>query len=618
MPIIKSKRMKNFIILAFFFFGIVANASVKYSTFIDQQLKLSMQISDANLTQKKVSDLIKKQEALYEKALYTLMSKKQKYIDNAISYNSKIFSLRKIIAVNKRIGNNYAVTRDEVQIKSYRIAKNINDLIRNILIALDGSSAETFEKKLNKFVALNQKELVKLTKNNYKDLLTLKGKAPVIIALKRNVQEYYALQNITNDIVAHIYKFEKQMYGLSKFSKFHLVNIVVFISSINAVHQVDRLLSTVGLSVVKLIIIVFLIFFIFFIRKLFYFLFEKYLLYNNYLQVYAQNILNRTKKTIDILIVVISLNMIAYAYNSFSNSIAMSGFFNIIYTVIITYFTYNVINIVAPINLEKFSENTSNVKAELINVGIKIVNFFIFLIGFLFILYFAGVNLTALLSGLGIGGFAVAFAAKDTISNFFGTIAILASDAFSQGDWVEINKKEGTVVEIGLRVTTIRTFDNALIAIPNGTFASADIKNWNKRKLGRRIKMKLGIKYDSKLENIKNAIDEIREMLKNHPDISTKDTKFEHIKRQHGKIAKLVSKDDLEGIKRILLVYLDEFSDSSINILVYCFSKSVVWEDWLQTKQDVMEKIMEIFENNNLEFAFPSLSIYDEKNKSNV
>lgn len=616
MLIVKSKRVKKILIFILFFFCVAANANVKYSTFIDQQLKLTMQMSDANLTQKKVSDLAKKQEELYEKALYTLMSKKQKYINDVINYNSEIFSLRKIIAVNKRIGNTYAVTRDEVQIKSYRIAKNINDLIRNILIALDDSSAEIFEKKLNKFVAQNQKELAGLTKNNYKDLLALHGTAPVIIALKRNVQEYYALQNVTNDIVAHIYKFEKQMYGLSKFSKFHLVNIVVYISSINAVHEVDRLLSTVGLSVVKLVIIVFLILSIFFIRKLFYFLFKKYLLRKDYLQVYAQSILDRTKKTIDLLIVVISLNMIAYAYNSFSISNAMSGFFNIIYTLIVTYFIYSVANIIAPINLEKFSENTSNVKAELINVGIKIVNFFIFLIGFLFVLYFAGVNLTALLSGLGIGGFAVAFAAKDTISNFFGTIAILASDAFSQGDWVEINKKEGTVVEIGLRVTTIRTFDNALISIPNGTFASADIKNWNKRKLGRRIKMKLGVKYDSKIENIKNAIGEIREMLKNHPDISTKDTKFEHTKREHGKIAKLVSKDDLEGVKRILLVYLDEFSDSSINILVYCFSKSVKWEEWLRTKQDVMEKIMEIFENNNLEFAFPSLSIYNETKSS--
>jgi len=299
-------------------------------------------------------------------------------------------------------------------------------------------------------------------------------------------------------------------------------------------------------------------------------------------------------------------------YEDFSSDIVLSKLFNVLYTIILTYFIYVVLNTIAALNLQKYERDVSTVKGELINVGIKIVNFFIFTIGLLFILFFAGVNLTAVLSGLGIGGFAVAFAAKDTISNFFGTLSILFSDVFSQGDWIEIDGREGTVVEIGLRVTTIRTFDNALIAIPNGTFASKDIKNWNKRKLGRRIKMKLGVKYNSKGKDINNAVDAIREMLKNHPDIASKETKYEHVFQPRGRVAKLVSKDDLEGVKRTLLVYLDEFSDSSINILVYCFSKSVMWEDWLKTKQDVMEKIMEIFEENNLEFAFPSLSIYEE------
>ena len=604
--------LRYLLIVSVLFFSLQANAKVKYSEFIDTQLQLTMQMSDANLTQEEVSNLVEKQEALYEKALYQLMAKKQSYINNAKDYSSEIFSLKKIIAINKRAGNSYAVIRDEVQINSYRIAKNINFLIRNVLLALDAPDIDDFEAKLNEYTAANQKELSKITKHDYKEYVNTPGTAPVIIALRKNVKEFYALQEVNNDIVAYLYKFEKRMYSLNKFSKYHLVNLVVAISSLSAVHAIDSLLAPIGLSVVKLIIITFLIIIIFLMRKIFYYLFEKYLLNSIYLKEYSQDILHRTSKTIDLVIIVINLNMIAYVYNNFSSSEAMSSFFNIVYALLLTYFIYIIINTVALVNLEKFAKDASSVKAELINVGIKIVNFFIFLIGFLFILYFAGVNLTALLSGLGIGGFAVAFAAKDTISNFFGTLAILASDAFSQGDWVEINGKEGTVVEIGLRVTTLRTFDNALIAIPNGTFASADIKNWNKRKLGRRIKMKLGVKYDSKRQDIKNAIEEIREMLVHHPEIASKDTKYEHITRRQGKVAKLVSKDDLEGIKRTLLVYLDEFSDSSINILVYCFSKSVMWEDWLRTKQDVMEKIMEIFERNNLEFAFPSLSVYDE------
>ena len=95
------------------------------------------------------------------------------------------------------------------------------------------------------------------------------------------------------------------------------------------------------------------------------------------------------------------------------------------------------------------------------------------------------------------------------------------SDVFSQGDWIVSDGKEGTVVEIGLRVTTLRTFDNAMISIPNGVLANGDVKNWNRRVIGRRIKMKLGVKYNSKAENINNAVLAIREMLKDHKGIAT-------------------------------------------------------------------------------------------------
>jgi len=604
--------LRLFFIILLLVSSLQADTKVKYSEFIDQQLQLVLQMSDTNLTQEEVTKLVEKQDRLYEKALYKFMAQKEHYLNTTQDYSSKIFSLRKIMAINQRAGNFYALKRDEVQIDAYKIAKNINLLIRNVLLSLDAPNIEAFESKLNEYTALNQKAVGKIAKHDYKKYEKLSGTAPVIKALRENVKEFYALQEVNDDIISYLYKFEKRMYSLNKFSKYHLIHAVIILSSMSGVHAVDSLLAPLGLNIVKIIIIVLLVLIIFLVRKFFYFIFEKYLLANSYLKEYSQDILHRTSKTIDAMIIVINFNMIAYVYNNFSNTAEISGFFNILYTMLITYFVYIVINTVALINLQKFTKDTSSVKAELINVGIKIINFFILLIGFLFILYFAGVDLTALLSGLGIGGFAVAFAAKDTISNFFGTLAILASNAFSQGDWVEINGKEGTVVEIGLRVTTLRTFDNALIAIPNGTFASADIKNWNKRKLGRRIKMKLGVKYDSKRQDINNAIQEIRQMLLNHPDIASKDTKYEHMAKQHTKVAKLVSVDDLEGVKRTLLVYLDEFADSSINILVYCFSKSVDWEDWLRTKQDVMEKIMEIFEKNNLEFAFPSLSIYDE------
>jgi MscS family membrane protein len=606
--------MRFLLLFLFFTFTLFGQEEYKYSPFIDKQIEITYKLSDANISEEEANKLLNLQTELYEEELNYVMMNKDEIIKNVKEYKSEIFSLKRIITINQRAGNTYAVLRDEVQIKNYEIVRNINLFVRDVLIALDAPTLEDFDNRLARLVEKNQQELKKIADMDYEEYLSLPdNNSKVVDALKKNIREYYALQEIDSDIISYIYKFEGRMYRLNKFSKYKIIKPVIYINSIDAVQSIDRFLNDYNLSVVKLVIILFLIVVIYIFRKLFYILLHRYLINSKYLNEYAEEIILRTKQTIELLIIVINIDIIIYVYNDFSSVAIISKIFNMIYVALLTYFIYIVVNTIAALNLNKLVRDSSGVKAELINVGIKIINFFIFTIGILFVLYFAGVDLTAVLSGLGIGGFAVAFAAKDTISNFFGTLSILFSNIFSQGDWIEIDGKEGVVVEIGLRVTTLRTFDNALIAIPNGTFASKDIKNWDKRKLGRRIKMKIGVKYDSKREDINNAIVEIREMLQNHPEIATKDTQYEHFTSHRSKrMVKLVSQDDLEGIKRTLLVFLDEFSDSSINILIYCFSKSVKWEDWLRVKQDVMEKIMEILERNNLEFAFPSLSIYDE------
>jgi len=606
--------MKNIIKFLFLcvVFSVTLFAEVKYSPLIDTQLKIEAKMNDANLTQAEIKALVKEQETIYRKALDNLMANKQMYIDHLRYFDSEIFSLKKIMSINKRAGNTYAVLRDEVQIKSYLIVRSQNVMIKNVLLALDTPSIEEFDKELGEYIAQNQKEIQKINNKDYKKYLSIHATSRVLQQAQDNIKEYYSLIDINSDVINNLYKFKNKMYRLNKYSKYHLIKPVMYINSFAIVKIVNPFLEKVGLDVIKIFIIIFLIIVIYFFRTIVYVAIERYLLQLDFYSKYSEVIFAEIKKPMEWLIIVININMIIYVYYNFSSVEVMTRIFNIIYGAFFTLLVYKIINVIAGIKLSKFEARNTQVKRELINVGIKIINFFIIMIGILIALYFAGVDLTAVLSGLGIGGFAVAFAAKDTISNFFGTLSILFSDVFSQGDWIEIDSKEGTVVEIGLRVTTIRTFDNALIAIPNGTFASKDIKNWNKRKLGRRIKMKIGVKYDSKQKDIQNAIVEIREMLMNHPEIATPDTKYENTVTKRRYTAKLVSADDLYGIKKTLLVYLDEFADSSITILIYCFSKSVNWEDWLQTKQDVMQQIMEILERNSLEFAFPSLSIYNE------
>jgi MscS family membrane protein len=271
----------------------------------------------------------------------------------------------------------------------------------------------------------------------------------------------------------------------------------------------------------------------------------------------------------------------------------------------VSFFIYRLGNAIAVVKMEQLQRN-KRIRDEVVNLGLKVMNGLVGLLALILILNMLDVNLTAILSGLGIGGVAVAFAAKDTLANFFGSVSILLSELFEQGDWIAIDDMEGTVVEIGLRATTIRTFDNALVAIPNIKLADNGIKNWSRRTMGRRIKMQIGVTYESEMENVKKAIAEIREMLQNHPGIATEKTEYMSSERQ----MKLVSKEDLKGIKRMIMVYLDEFGSSSIDILVYCFSRSVVWNEWHEVKEDVMFKIADILKANNLEFAYPTMMIH--------
>jgi MscS family membrane protein len=286
-------------------------------------------------------------------------------------------------------------------------------------------------------------------------------------------------------------------------------------------------------------------------------------------------------------------------------SINMSKLFSIAYVVLVAIALYRITNTIAYIKMESL-KSSMVLRNEVINLAIKVSNSVIILMAAIAILKILGVNLTALLSGLGIAGAAVAFAAKDSIANIFGSVSILLGDVFEQGDWIETNDVNGTVVEIGLRASTIRTFDNALISIPNFELANKGVKNWSRRSIGRRIKMNVGVTYESNFDDIRQAIDDIRAMLKEHPGIANEHTNYQHSYRQ----AKLVSMDDFKGVKRTSLVYMDEFAESSINILVYCFSRSVVWNEWLEVKEDVMFKIAEILKKNNLEFAYPALTLH--------
>ncbi len=224
---------------------------------------------------------------------------------------------------------------------------------------------------------------------------------------------------------------------------------------------------------------------------------------------------------------------------------------------------------------------------EIGNFLIKTIKVFVLIVGIVAVLQEWGINVSAFIASLGIGGLAFALAAKDTAANLFGGLTILADQSLKIGDWVKIGSVAGTVEDIGLRTTKIRTFEKSLIVMPNQTIANSPIENFSKRGQ-RQIKMRIGLTYSSSRELIQKIVMEITNMLKAHPQIAKDQT---------------------------LLVRFDKFEDSSLSIFVYTFVNSAVWSEYLRVKENINLKIMQIVEQNGAEFAFPSQSLYIEKIK---
>jgi len=196
-----------------------------------------------------------------------------------------------------------------------------------------------------------------------------------------------------------------------------------------------------------------------------------------------------------------------------------------------------------------------------------------------------GYSISAFIAGLGIGGIAIAMAAKDSLANIFGGISILIDKPFDIGDWVVFSNIEGVIEDINFRSTKIRTFEKALITIPNSKVSENAITNFSKRGI-RRVRFYLGLTYSTSSYKIERVVDNVKYMLLQHPDVDSE----------------------------MILTNFEIFNDSSLDILIQYFAKAVDYNEYLNIKQDINLKIMDILEQEKVEVAFPSTSLYFEDN----
>jgi len=228
---------------------------------------------------------------------------------------------------------------------------------------------------------------------------------------------------------------------------------------------------------------------------------------------------------------------------------------------------------------------SSDLSKEVGNFMITILKILIMGVGLGAMLQVWGINVTALVASLGIGGLAFALAAKDAASNLFGSFSLLADKSIRIGEWIKVNGVEGTVEDIGMRTTKVRSFGKSLITVPNQIVANNPIENFSRRGV-RRIKMRIGLTYDTSSTQMSKIVEEIKYMLHTHEHIAQKET---------------------------LLVNFESFGDSALNIFIYTFTSTANWARYLNIREDIHFKIMKIVEDNDASFAFPSQSIYIEE-----
>jgi MscS family membrane protein len=244
------------------------------------------------------------------------------------------------------------------------------------------------------------------------------------------------------------------------------------------------------------------------------------------------------------------------------------------------------VRLVQPLSflLRKLEEVVSTAMVDWLIKSIRIALIFV---GAATVLEIWGIQVGPILAGLGLFGVAVALGAQDLFKNLISGILIIAERRFSPGHWIHVDGVvEGTVEDIGFRSTLIRRFDKAPVHVPNSRLSDNSVTNFSAM-THRRIYWIIGVLYRTTVEQLREIRDGIEQYILNEEDFA-------------------------KPPEVPTFVRIDRFNDSSIDIMVYCFTKTTVWGDWLAIKEKLAYRIKEIVEGAGTSFAFPSRSVYVE------
>lgn len=212
---------------------------------------------------------------------------------------------------------------------------------------------------------------------------------------------------------------------------------------------------------------------------------------------------------------------------------------------------------------------------------LKAIRFIIYIIAGFMVITELEFNLNGLVAGLGIGSVVITLAAQDTAKNLFGGLVIFLDKPFVVGDWIQVDKYEGTVEDITFRSTRVRTFENSVVNIPNAVIANDSIINWSRMEK-RRNKVNLCLDLDTPLEKVQIVQQRIKEMLMQHDDV----------------------------IDDTIIVRFDNITDNGINLMVCSYTNSIDYTSFLEEKEKINFKIMQILKEENVELAYDTKTVF--------
>jgi MscS family membrane protein len=281
---------------------------------------------------------------------------------------------------------------------------------------------------------------------------------------------------------------------------------------------------------------------------------------------------------------ILSFALVTWFVSLLSQSVLTSAFWAYVASTLTvigaTWLSIRIIDIFFSLKERELAASASN-KVSLAQLGKKLLKIMAVIIGALLILYIAGINLTAALAGLGVGGIAVALAAQKTLENLLGGINIVSDQPIRVGDLCRVGEYQGTVEAVGFRSTQIRTLDRTIVSIPNGLLATMNLENLTLRDKTL-FKHSLQLRYETTTDRLRYVLAEIREMLSSHPKVESSSAR----------------------------VRLIGFGNSSLNLEVFAYVLETEHRDFLSIQEDLLLRIMDLIEASGSGFAFPSQTTY--------